>query len=336
MSTLPDRRPSRRARFRGFGPVVAPRLPHQGWRRGAGRHRRRARQYERRVGATSRPALGHPEGSSEFGRRRPEAPHPAEGGRRAQPRPARGRFREGRRPDRRQDDRADRAEHLRRRRRSGRLLGHDRHARIHHHAPSSVRDPGAQHHRGRPSQRRLARGDLRVGGAEHLDDGTDRGAGDRAWDSGQGHLGLGTRPVRSRGLLYLGGRGLLERDQRGDHVRDGHLAGQSHAGAHRRDDQRADGFRPPDGLRLQRRNRPECGGHPVRIPRGNERHDQGDRPDRKDVLQFERSVGDARLCWWSHASLPGRQLHRVAARPLVRRVDQQPRQRERDHPRRGR
>ena len=37
-------------------------------------------------------------------------------------------------------------------------------------------------------------------------------------------------------------------------------------------------------------------GRPVRVPRRDERHDERDRPDREDLLQFERSVGDAGLC----------------------------------------
>ena len=52
-----------------------------------------------------------------------------------------------------------RAQHLRRRRRGGRLLGHDRHARLHHHAPPSVRDAAAKHHRGWPACGRMAAGD---------------------------------------------------------------------------------------------------------------------------------------------------------------------------------
>ena len=100
-----------------------------------------------------RAALGHDRRSPGSHRRRPQAPHPAPGGRRAQPRPEGRRLREGRRPDRRKDDRRDRAQHLRRRCRGGRLLGHDRHARLHHHAPSPVRNPAAEHHRGRPASR---------------------------------------------------------------------------------------------------------------------------------------------------------------------------------------
>ncbi len=56
-----------------------------------------------------------------------------------------------------------------RRCRSRRLLGHDRHARLHHDAPSSVRDLTAKHHRGWTSRRSVAAGDLWVRGPEHLD-----------------------------------------------------------------------------------------------------------------------------------------------------------------------
>ena len=165
-----------------------------------------------RAGTVSSPPAGRP-GSH---RRRPQAPHPAAGRRRAQPRPEGGRLREGRRPDRREVDRRDRAQPLRRRRRGGRLLGHDRHARLHHHAPSPVRDAAAEHHRGWPPAGRLAAGELRVGGSEHLDGRPDR----RSAEPGHFHLGPGARAVRPGGLLHLGARGLPERDQRGRHDRE--------------------------------------------------------------------------------------------------------------------
>ena len=147
---------------------------------------------------------------------------------------------------------------------------------------------------------------------------------------GSVHLGPGTRAVRPGGLLHLGARRLPERDQRGHHLWNRHLAGQPHARAHRRHDQGADGLRPPDGLRLQRRNQPERRGHPVRSPRGHERHDEGDRPAREDVLQFKRPAGDAGLRRRRGAGFPRRGVHGMAARPLVRRVDQQPQRRQPD------
>ena len=95
------------------------------------------------------------------------------------------------------------------------------------------------------------------------------------------HLGSWARAVRPGGLLYLRARRLPERDQRGHHLWNRYLAGQPHARAHRRHDQGADGLRPAHGLRLQRRNQPERRRHPVRSPRGHERHDEGDRPARE-------------------------------------------------------
>ena len=99
-------------------------------------------------------------------------------------------------------------------------------------------------------------------------------------EPGHLHLGPWTRAVRPRGLLYLRARRLPERDQRGHHLWNRYLAGQPHARAHRRHDQGADGLRPAHGLRLQRRDQPERRRHPVRSPRGHERHDEGDRPAR--------------------------------------------------------
>ena len=151
------------------------------------------------------------------------------------------------------------------------------------------------------SARRLAAGKLWVGGSEHLDGRPDR----RREQPGQGHLGSGPCPVRSRGLLHRAARRLPERDQRGGHLRDGHLAGQSHACAHRRHDQGTDGLGPTHGLRLQRGHEPERRGISVRISRGDERHVEGDRPDREDLLQLERPAGDAGVWRRPGTGIPG-------------------------------
>ena len=151
----------------------------------------------------------------------------------------------------------------------------------------------------------------------------------RARESGQRHLGSGAGAVRPRRLLHRAAALLSEPDHRRRDVWNRHLAGQSHTRAHRRHDQGHDGLRPPDGLRLQRRNRPERRWIPIRGARRDERHDEGHRPDREDVLQFEGSAGHAGLRRRTWTCVPGCVLHRLAARSLVRRLDQQPQCRQR-------
>ncbi len=149
----------------------------------------------------------------------------------------------------RKDDRADRAQSLRGRCRSDRLLGHDRHARLHHHPPPSVPDDTAKHHRGWAPWRGLAARDIWIRRPEHLDGGPHRGS----CRSEQDRVGPGACSVRPRGLLHLSACSLPERDQSGHHGWDGHVPGKPHARTHRRDDQGADGFRPSDGVRVFRR-----------------------------------------------------------------------------------
>ena len=159
--------------------------------------------------------------------------------------------------------------------------------------------------------RGLAAGELWVRGSEHLDGRPHR----RSEGPDQVHLGPGTCAVRPGGLLHLRARDLPERDQRGRHLWNRYLASQSHARAHRRDDQGADGLRPPDGLRLQRRNQPERGGHPVRSPRSHERHHEGHRSPGEDLLQLKGSTGDAWLVRGRRARIPGRHAIRGGSWP---------------------
>ena len=170
---------------------------------------------------------------------------------------------------------------------------------------------------GWPSPGSVAAGDLRVRGAEHLDRRTNR----RSPEPEQVDLGPGTSAIRPRGLLHLPARRMPQRDQSGHHHRDRYLAGQPHARIHRRDDQRADGVGPADGVRLQRGDQSERRGHPVRVPWCHQGHHEGDRPDREDVLQLLRSAGDARLRGRPGSRIRRRCVHGMAARPGVRRVD---------------
>ena len=147
-------------------------------------------------------------------RRRPQAPHPPAGWRRLHPRPEDRRLRDRRRADRREEDCRGRSQPLRGRCRDDRLLGHDRHARLHHHPPSPVRNAAAEHHPGRHPPGRLAAGKLRLGRPEHLDGRPHR----RSAEPCHGHLGSRACAVRPGGLLHLAARRLPERDQRGRHL----------------------------------------------------------------------------------------------------------------------
>src|SRR5437667_11498639 len=73
--------------------VVSTSLPHTATRFPQGRRRGGTRR--RRAGATRRSAFSDGPGHPRSDRRRAETPHPAEGRRRAQPRPEGGRLREG-------------------------------------------------------------------------------------------------------------------------------------------------------------------------------------------------------------------------------------------------
>ena len=134
--------------------------------------------------------------------------------------------------------------HRRRRCRSGRLFGHDRHARFHHDAQSPVRESSAP-----VIGRTLARRGVRRMGrwCEHLDAGRIAGPGARGpVTSGPGALSAIPRPVSQadQNLSQISGRDVWNR----------YVAGQSQPGPHGRDDQGAHRFRPQDAVRLQRRD----------------------------------------------------------------------------------
>ncbi len=158
----------------------------------------------------------------------------------------------------------------------------------HHH---QYETHSTQHHRGRSACGRMAAGDISIGRPEHLDGGANR----RSRKPEQGHLGPGPCSIRSRGLLHLPAHRLPERDQSGHHNGDGHITVQPHARTHRRHDQGADGFRTPNGVRLQRRDQSKRPEQAVRVPGRDERHHERNRPDREDVFQLEGPTGHAWL-----------------------------------------
>ena len=222
---------------------------------------------------------------------------------------------------------AGRARHLRRRCRGGRLLGHDRHARLHHHAPSPVRDAAAEHHRGWPACR--ARGRRRAMGRWFRTSGRRAGSPIRRtraafiWDLGRVPYDpedcyiselVACLSEISEGVTL--GTDTSQANHTPEHT-DAMIKGLMDSGRRMVFDYSGGTNRSAEGI-------------PFEVPRRHERHDERDRPDREDVLQLEGSAGDARLRRRPGAGVPGRAVHRVAARPLVRRVDQQPHRRQPD------
>ena len=191
-------------------------------------------------------------------RRRPQAPHPAARRRRAQPRPEGGRLREGRRPDRRKDDRRDR------RPTSPPPTPRWSTARARSSCPASSPRTITSTRRCSGASSRTAffraPGRRRATGRWFRTSGRPAGSPIRRtrpafiWD-------LGRVPYDPEDCYISELVACLSEISEGVTTRDRHLAGQSHARAHRRHDQGADGLRPPDGLRLQRRNQPERRGH---------------------------------------------------------------------------
>ena len=188
----------------------------------------------------------------------------------------------------------------------------------HHH---QYRDDSTQHHRGRSACRRLAAGDIFIGRPEHLDGGANR----RSRKPEQGHLGSGPCSIRPRGLLHRSAHRLPERDQSGHHNGDGHITVQPHARTHRCHDQGADGFRTPNGVRLQRRDQSRRPGQAFRVPGRDERQHERNRPDREDVFQLEGPTGHAWLRRRPGGSVRRCLVHRMAAWSRLRSVDAQPR-----------